>query len=152
MARNVKAGESSPADLVLSTIVADPPQYVAIDGSRFRMLRAQEFGLIEAYRISKMQERFAGLNGGEMTEEKLKHCSGLLVQMIELILPDVPAATRAKLTEMQRMAVVDHFNKAASAARPTSRKMRRAMKTKRRSSRSRRGSNASTAGTIPSDG
>lgn len=115
--------------LDLSTLAPERPT-VRIDGAVYAMALPTDFGLVEHARLQRLQAKAAALQAlTDPSDEDVADLARVVDDLAALVLPGLPAEVRARLGDMQRLAIVQAFRAAlgqaatpapaAAAPRPT---------------------------------
>lgn len=132
--------------LELSTLDPTERPFVAIDGIHYHLLGSADFGLIGLNRLDRMVDQVNAMMARDRSAESLTDDEALeLTEILKTTVGEVlraPSDVLNKLTDVQRLAILQAFTPASSMAVTTKRPNRAARRTGARSSR---GSRASTA-------
>lgn len=132
-------GTKQPTEVLELTTVRQR-QKIKIDGIEYEMRGWDEFDLDQYLRILPLLEKVGDLNKANLTTEQGKEIGGIVNQLSQLFLPDVPEKTFGKLTPVQKIQIVSAAGE--GAATNFFEKMTAGIKAKGRSSS--RGSKGST--------
>jgi hypothetical protein len=103
--------------LDISTLSEDAP--IMIDGARHGVKHPDNLSLVDYKQLETDLPRLGHLMvKAKLSKEEGKEAKALLVGVIAVIL-DAPDATKAKLRDAQRVAILDVFTKLRSAAPAT---------------------------------
>ncbi len=115
--------------LDLTTLIEQPT--IKIDGVTHEIMHPDQLGILDFQRLSAMAVRLALLTGKpDIDDGEAAELVKIIEDLSDRIMVGVPADVRAKLTEVQRIAVAEVFMKIPGVRNRTTRKERRATKTK----------------------
>lgn len=137
--------------LELSTLDPVDRPYVAIDGARYDLMAPSDFGLIGLNRLDRMVDRINAMQGRQkssdpLTDEEAAELTGILATTVGEVLR-APAEVRERLTDIQRLAILQAFTPASPMAVRTKRTKRPTRRTGASSSRASRAATASPRAT-----
>jgi hypothetical protein len=104
--------------LDLSTLAPERPT-IGIDGTAYEMAVPADFGVLERTRIDRLQAKVLKLGdipedeSDEDADERSRALQRVLTSFAALVLPDVPADVRDKLTDNQLLGIMQAFFTAA---------------------------------------
>lgn len=136
--------------LNLDTLVDRPK--IAIDGKRYEILSPDELPVLVSHKLAMQGKRLDELSGAaELAPEDKAELEQLVLDLSDTIMEPIPAAVRAKLSDAQRLSVIEAFStllltrKAGAAAAMMTALIPTASPPAQTGGKSSRGSSASTA-------
>jgi len=102
--------------LDLTTNGRSPRAVIAIDGQPYTLRRPQELSLVDLHALStKIPQAVQALEKGDaMTQTERADVSAVITRLCGAIVVDAPPAVLARLTELQRVQVIDVFHTTTS--------------------------------------
>lgn len=94
--------------LNLDTLIERPS--ISIDGARYEIVSPEELPVITSYRLASRGRRFDKLMALEqLSEHQDKELGAIVRELSDIIMAPVPEQARIKLTEAQRLSVIEVF-------------------------------------------
>ena len=95
--------------LELSTLVPDRP-FFTIDGKRYELAVLQDFGLVQLAQLQHLQDRIGTLQATtQPTSEEAEQLAATLDEAVTLLVRALPSEMRAKLTDRQKIEILQVF-------------------------------------------
>jgi len=97
--------------LDLSTIHQRPT--ITIDGTRYGLKTWDDFGLLDVTYFQEVGKKALGM-GNTITDEEVPEVAEMINGMIDKIVVDLPASVRDKLTDWQKIKIIEVFSEAVT--------------------------------------
>lgn len=144
------AAPASKPLLELSTLDPATRSHILIDGARYDLLAPADFGLVALNRLDRMVDEVNAMMARAKTDAALSDDEAShLTEILKTVVGEVvraPSDVMARLTDVQRLAILQAFTPASSMAVRTKRPNRATRRTGASSSRVSRASTAPTTG------
>lgn len=91
---------------------------VQIDGQKYELAVPQDFGLKDEAELRAIQKTIQVVGEGPLEAEQIEQIAQAIDKFVAKVLPDLPAETRAKLKDQQKVQILVVFSEEAKRRQP----------------------------------